>query len=497
MYISVTWACARAALAPAQAITLRAFSPPESDQLSRLEYSTGNSEEPRKSRAASLFHPPSSILHPRVKFQLHRYGLSALLFTASLLLPLASFAQPAVTTLAGSVLISGSADGPTSTALFSDPTGLAIDASGNIYVADNRNHTLRKLSPNGMVTTLAGQSGQPGAVDATGTNASFNNPSGIVLGLNGLLYVTDTGNQTIRSVSTNGVVTTLAGLAGQNGATNATGALARFDTPLGIAVDQAGIIYVADSGNHLIRKVTSSGVVTTLAGSPGVWGSADGMGGAALFNCPVGIAVDSSGTLYVSDSNNHTIRKMTPSGTVTTWAGSPGVDGTDDGTGSAARFSKPAELKIDRNNNLFVVDSFSHTIRRISTNAMVTTVAGSAGNSGATDGSGSQARFFNPYGLAIDHNGNLGISDTYNQTIRFAYTPITVSLSQNASGNGFVISWLAVAGNIYQVEFKTLTNGSAWQNLGGLVTATNSTGTQTDNSPASPNSRLYRVKLLP
>ena len=405
--------------------------------------------------------------------------------------------QDVVTTLAGSVLTSGTLNGPGAVALFSDPTGLTMDAAGNLYIVDNADHTLRKLTPTGILSTIAGQAGQPGSVNATGTNASFNSPSGIVLAPNGLLYMTDTGNNTVRSISTNGVVNLLAGSVGQAGATNAAGTLAKFNSPLGIAVDQSGVLYVADSGNHLIRKITTAGVVTTFAGFAGVWGGADGNGTNALFNCPVGVAVDGGGNIYVSDANNHTIRKITAAGSVTTWAGAVGMDGTNDGVGTNALFGKPAELKFDRNNNLYVVDSFYHTIRVISTNAVVTTIAGLGGSGGSANGLGSQARFFNPYGLAIDHNGNLRISDTYNETIRFAYTTITASLNRNSTSTGFVITWPAVSGDTYQVQFQDSANGSAWQNLGNPVTATNSTASQTDTTTASAGQRFYRVMLLP
>jgi len=430
--------------------------------------------------------------HNRLRFQPLAWVLTILLCPA-----LAAFAQEAVTTLAGSVLKSGSADGPATNALFSDPTGLAIDAAGNVFVADNQNHTIRKLSTAGLVSTLAGRPGQSGSADGIGTNAFFNNPSGIVLAPNGLLYVTDTGNHTIRSVSLNGAVNKLAGVAGQSGATNGAGNQALFNTPLGIAVDQAGILYVADSGNHQIRKVTAGGGVTTLAGSPGVWGATDGTGEAALFNGPVGLAVDGSGNVFVSDANNHTIRKITPAGVVTTFAGVAGVTGANDGTGSGALFCKPAEMKIDRNGNLFVVDSFSHTIRELSPNAEVRTVAGLAGSGGAANGLGGQARFFNPYGLAIDHNGNLRVSDTYNQTVRFVYQPITVLLARNPSDTGFVISWQAAPGSTYQLQYQDLDIVSPWQNLGGPVTVAGSLGMITDNSSPSASRRLYRVKLAP
>ena len=236
-------------------------------------------------------------------------------------------------------------------------------------------------------------------------------------------------------------------------------------------------------------------MVTTLAGSPGVWGSTDGAGSNALFNGPSGIAVDGSTNIFVADANNHTIRKITPAGGVTTFAGRAGEYGTNDGTGGAALFGKPGELKMDRNNNLYVVDAFNHTSRKITANAVVTTVAGLAGSGGSANGLGAQARFFNPYGLAIDHNGNLRVADTYNETIRFVYNPITAALSPTGNG-GFVISWEVVPGDIYQVQFKDTANGVAWQNLGNPVTAAGSTGTLTDTSPIT-GQRLYRVLLLP
>ncbi len=416
---------------------------------------------------------------------------------AMICLSLTSMAQQVASTLTGSVLTTGSTDGPPAKALFNDPTGLTIDTNGNVYVADNANHTLRKLSPSGMVTTVAGRTGKPGSANGTGTNAFFYNPSGIALASNGILYVSDTGNNTIRSVSTSGVVSTLAGMAGQSGATNGTGALARFNTPLGLAVNNSGMIYVADSGNHTIRKVTPAGVVSTLAGSPAVWGSADGAADAALFNCPVGVVVDSTGNIFVSDANNYAIRKITPTGVVSTWAGLAGVEGAVDGTGNAARFGKPAELKIDQHNNLYVADSFNCVIRKITTNAVVTTVAGLAGVGGSEDGLGTQARFFNPYGLAVDHNGNLRVSDTYNETIRFVYNPITAWLGQKTTGDAMVVNWQAVAGNKYQVQYQDKLAGGIWQNLGGTLTATNTNCFQADSLSSSSTQRFYRVMLVP
>jgi hypothetical protein len=207
--------------------------------------------------------------------------------------------------------------------------------------------------------------------------------------------------------------------------------------------------------------------------------------------------VDNNGNVYVSDSNNHAIRKITPAGAVTTWAGSAGADGNVDATGQAARFGKPGEIKISKDNNLFVVDSFNHTIRKLTTNAVVTTIAGLAGNGGAANGLGDQARFLNPYGLAVDLNGNLRVSDTYNQTLRFLYVPLLASLKQAPANGNFLISWQSVPGNQYQVQYRGNVGESTWQNLGAVVTATATTATQTDDSTPTVPQRFYRVLLLP
>jgi sugar lactone lactonase YvrE len=418
----------------------------------------------------------------------------ALVWVAALTLAPLARGVDAVMTVAGTVQMPGSTDGPAASALFNDPSGLAMDTAGNLYVADNLNHTIRKLATNGIVSTFAGQAGTEGSANGTGTNAMFTNPSGIVISTGGTLYVTDTGNHTIRAITSSGTVSTLAGQAGTAGYTNGTGAAAMFNSPIGIALDQSGNLYVADGGNHVIRKVTAAGVVTTLAGTPEVWGSVDGTGTNAQFNSPAGVAVDAQGNVFVSDSNNHCVRKVTAAGLVTTFAGSPVNDGVADGTGTNAQFGKPAELKIDPNGNLFLVDAFRHTVRMITTNAVVTTLAGLGGSSGSSDGLGSAARFLNPYGLAIDHNHNLRVSDTYNETIRLVYVPMVVTLAQ--AGNNISVQWQAVAGNKYQAQYVDALEGGAWQNLGAVVIATNTLASAVDIAPANSR-RFYRVMLVP
>jgi sugar lactone lactonase YvrE len=215
----------------------------------------------------------------------------------------------------------GSADGAGSEARFNYPSGVAVDSAGNAYVADTGNHTIRKVTPAGVVTTLAGLAGSEGSGsdDGTWSAARFSYPSGLALDSAGNVYVADTGNNRIRKMTSAGVVTTLAGSASASGYADGTGSAAQFYVPSGVAVDSSGTVYVADTENHTIRKVTAAGVVTTLAGLAKVFGSTDGTGSAARFGSystccgyapgPYGVAVDSAGNVYVADTRNNTIRK--------------------------------------------------------------------------------------------------------------------------------------------------------------------------------------------
>lgn len=194
----------------------------------------------------------------------------------------------------------------------------------------------------------------------------------------------------------------LAGNADGVGNIDGTARDARFNLPRSVAVDGSGNILIADAYNHTIRKMTPAGVVSTLAGSAGQWGSDDGIGSAARFNYPEGIAVDRAGNVIVADSANRTIRKISPTGTVTTVAGNAGQMGYDDGQGSAARFDWPQGVTVDAAGFVYVADAFNHTIRKISPAGVVTTLAGSPGVSGSTDGTGSSAQFNWPFGVTVD-----------------------------------------------------------------------------------------------
>jgi secreted PhoX family phosphatase len=235
-----------------------------------------------------------------------------------------------------------------------------------------------------VVSTLAGTPGSFAFADGTGSAARFNGNGGLALDAAGNLFVADWDNFLVRRVTAAGVVTTLAGSPGSAGSTDGTGAAARFVNPNGLAIDTAGNVYVADWGNATIRRITPAGVVTTLAGTPGSPGSADGTGAAARFSLPTGVAVDSAGNVYVADQGNNTIRRITPAGVVTTLAGSAGSAGSTDGTGSAARFTSPSVLSISPTGDLFVIAGVNgETVRKITAAGVVTTVVGVAGQASA------------------------------------------------------------------------------------------------------------------
>ncbi|MGA3370446.1 MAG: NHL repeat-containing protein [Terracidiphilus sp.] len=284
----------------------------------------------------------------------------------------------AVMIFAGKPDTRGSADGIGSAATFVYPIGIATDSAANVYVADKASNTIRRITPAGVVTTLAGTAGVTGHSDGTGGNASFFSPTGVATDSSGNVYVADSGNNIIRKVTPTGVVTTVAGLAGESGEIDGIGGAARFTAPYSIATNSAGTLFVDEMSRHTLRKITPQGVVTTLAGRAGETGHADGIGTNATFYFPHGVAADKAGNIYVADSSNNTIRKVTPAGVVTTIAGvaSPGEDSSEfDGIGSAATFSNPMAVATDSSGNVLVLEA--DNIREVTPSGVVTTFVGS------------------------------------------------------------------------------------------------------------------------
>ncbi|MGV8039461.1 MAG: hypothetical protein AB2L07_05090 [Thermoanaerobaculaceae bacterium] len=312
----------------------------------------------------------------------------------------------------------GSEDGGGTAARFFKPAGIARDAAGNLLVADTENHVIRRIAPDGAVSTLAGVAGLEGSFDGIGAAARFNKPRAVAVDSTGRVFVVDTGNHTVRRIDADGRVTTLAGSAGVSGAVDGQGAAARFAEPSGIAIAADGTLLVADAKNHAIRRVTQEGVVSTLAGQLGRSGSADGTGAAARFYYPSGLAVDGSGVIWVADTRNCTIRRMTAGGVVSTFAGTAGAIGATDGTGGDARFFFPGAVAVS-GTALWVADTSNSTIRRVSAGGEVTTFAGQAGLAGNLDGTGSAARFWYPAGLVTTPDGSTAwVVDTWNHTVR-------------------------------------------------------------------------------
>jgi sugar lactone lactonase YvrE len=397
-----------------------------------------------------------------------------------------------IRTFAGSAT-PGSTNGLATAARFAHPVGLATDVGGNIYVADTENSTIRKITGNGNVSTLAGLAGNFGTNDGFGAGARFYGPEALAVNSAGQLFVADSANSTIRKIS-GGSVSTFAGVASNFNSFDGTGSNAQFYHPEGIATDPGGNVYIADTWNHTIRKITPAGVVTTLAGLAGNFGAADGTNSKARFNRPVGVAVDSATNIFVADSLNHTIRKITPSGTVTTIVGLAGVWGNSEGTNNAARFYLPEGIGIAANGELFVTDSGNQTLRKVSlagTNWVVTTVAGLNGLAGSANGAGSNAQFYFPAGIGFDSAGYLYVADTGNNMIRT--TRIILPLLQFAAvGNQFVLSWPVWAEGFVLERSTTLGPSAAWSPI------TNNISTTADNffsTNSLADSAYFRLHL--
>ncbi len=326
-----------------------------------------------------------------------------------------------VSALAGSV--SGFAEGIGAAAKFNQPYSMAVDTGGVVFVADTKNHRIRRIALDGTVSTFAG-TGTAGLADGPGATAQFNEPTSVVFGSTGTLFVCDSLNHRICAITAAGDVRTYAGFLAEAGFTDGVASAARFSTPWGLAIDAADILYVADRENHRIRKVALDGSATTLAGT-GTAGTTDGAGNVAQFNKPLGIALDAAGFIYVTESTSHAIRKIAPDGLTSVFTGSAGTAGFVNGTAASARFSSPVGLAVDGGGSIFVADKGNHSIRKITStigfggaiSVNVVTFAG-LGTAGTTNGLKGVAQFDAPISVVATEDRGAIVGELTNSTLR-------------------------------------------------------------------------------
>jgi sugar lactone lactonase YvrE len=306
-----------------------------------------------------------------------------------------------VTTFAG-LAPQGSDDGLGNQAQFYHPRGVAFDPTKRLlYVADATNNTIRRISRGGLVRTIAGKVRTAGDKDGKRNKARFDFPGIMTVDGEGNVLVSDVLNDLVRKVTPEGAVTTLA----------------ETDSG-GLAVDSAGTVWIATFGDQTIDFIDATGKMTVFAGKTGQTGRDDGVGTEARFNFPSGIGFDSAGNLYVADTGNGSIRKITPAAVVTTLAGGGTRSGNDDGTGMAATFGEPKGLAVGPMDNIYITDERNHTVRKITPAGSTTTLAGKLETVGYADGPGEEARFDLPWDIAVDNNGNVYVTDNYNNDIR-------------------------------------------------------------------------------
>ena len=304
---------------------------------------------------------------------------------------------PTVTTLAGGSY--GYLDGAGNMAKFASAFGVAADVAGNIIVADGANNRIRRIAPDGTVSTVAGD-GTPGILNGPAATAQFSYPRGVAVDVSGNIYVADADNNLIRKITPQGIVSTVAGDS-TAGFRDGPAAQAKFNFPFELVLDPSGNIYVTDGGNHRIRKITTTGEVMTI--------------GDATFGVPEGIAMDASQNLYIADASSHKIFKMTPTGARSVLAGT-GEPGFTNGPGTIAQFFNPEGIVVDKHGNVYVGDLSNNAIRKITPAGVVSTFAG--GTRGFKDGPATESKFYEVSGVTVDASGNIIAADVFNSRIR-------------------------------------------------------------------------------
>jgi hypothetical protein len=318
----------------------------------------------------------------------------------------------------------GFADGNRKNALFFSPEGIAVDKKGNVYVTEYRTSIVRKIDFKGNVKVIGGQAMKTGYADGKLEESLFDRPHGLAVDKNGTVYVCDMKNHLIRTISKDGIVGTFAGVPKEQGTDDGYRLKAKFNQPEGIAINSKGEIFVADTYNFTIRKIDNQGNVTTFAGTSGKSGYADGMGKDALFDMPLGIAIDKNDVIFVADANydgdkngNNIIRKIDKNGIVSTFCGVLRQAGNKDGLPQEALFHRPVGIATTNNGFLYIADTEGDVIRKIDSKGNVSTLGGQYLQEKTLNGIGKEAAFFDPQSIAVSQNGDIYLADTHNSRI--------------------------------------------------------------------------------
>ena len=405
-----------------------------------------------------------------------------------------------ISTFAGNGTAGYTGDGgPATAAELKNPIGVTVDGSGNVYIVDSWNGLIRKVTTAGIISTVAGI----GTIGYTGdggpaTSAKMHYPFAVAIDGSGNMYISDQYNQVIRKVNTSGIISTIAGndTAGYSG-DGGVATSAKLNYPGGVAVDGSGNVYFSDNNNNRIRKVNTSGIISTIAGNGTAGYSGDGSAATtAEFNSPTALAIDGSGNIFIADENNNRIRKINTSGIISTVAGNGTSGFTGDGsTATSAELSSPSGIAVDGTGNLFITDRNNYRIRKVNTSGTINTIAGTSLTGYSGDGGlATSGELNSPWGVAVDGSGKVFIADAGNQRIRLvSAVPLPIAGATSVCIGAAIALSDAIAGGVWSSSNTTiatvgLTSGSVFG-----VTA----GTATISYTIGPSSSVLTVTVNP